>query len=237
MRLNTHVILFHSTSHAQTKPTRHLFSKILFTCLSLFPLACTCPFLEMYMVTYSACWTFSGEVRVHCPWVYGSISSPRVKVNLQINLVLWSFAYSTNIINSCRRKLFEYSEMPQCAVLNCNNTHRKTKGGPIRYHRFPVDVVTRSKWLFACGRPVQNCATARVCSRHFDDCSYERDVQHELLGLPTRCRLRKGALPCRNIPVTTEGFIQMKEGHGIAVLLAVGLMPAKMTRKGGLPRE
>lgn len=58
-------------------------------------------------------------------------------------------------------------KMPQCAVVGCNNTHRRTKGGSVKYHRFPGDSVIRHQWLKACGKSVNNCATARICSRHF----------------------------------------------------------------------
>lgn len=111
----------------------------------------------------------------------------------------------------------------------------------MRYHRFPGDPSTRSKWLKACGRQVHNCATARVCSRHFTDASYERDVQHELLGLPTRCRLKKGALPEINLPVSlAREEVVPSETSKIAVLLAVGLVPALQHVErtcGGLPQE
>ncbi|GJQ83284.1 hypothetical protein Trydic_g8876 [Trypoxylus dichotomus] len=132
--------------------------------------------------------------------------------------------------------------MPQCAVINCNNTHRKTKGGSVRYHRFPGDADTRARWVLACGRHVQNCATARICSRHFSEQSYERDVQHELLGLPTRCRLKKGAVPDTNLPpdVLYEEEDNHNHNSAIAVLLAVGLVPTAQPverTNGGLPQE
>lgn len=128
--------------------------------------------------------------------------------------------------------------MPQCAVVGCNSTHRKTKGGSIRYHRFPGDSKTRARWLQACGKHLNNCATARICSRHFVDDSYERDVQHEILGLPSRCRLKKGAIPEKNLPTD---FLkeEVVEESAFAVLLAVGLVPAIQPNKisGGLPQE
>lgn len=86
---------------------------------------------------------------------------------------------------------------------------------------------------------MQNCATARVCSRHFHDDDYERDVQHEILGLPTRFRLRKGAVPEKNLPshVLRE---EKPFDSAIEVLLAVGLIRAQQPEKGitgGLPQE
>ena len=129
--------------------------------------------------------------------------------------------------------------MPQCAVVGCNSSHRKTKGGSIRYHRFPGDSATRARWVQACGKFVQNCSTARICSLHFTDESYERDVQHEVFGLPTRCRLKTGATPDRNLP---GDFLKEETlpDSAIAILLAVGLVPAaKVPRQisGGLPQE
>ncbi|XP_066148956.1 uncharacterized protein [Euwallacea fornicatus] len=128
--------------------------------------------------------------------------------------------------------------MPQCAVVGCNNTHRRTKGGSVKYHRFPGDIGTRNQWLKACGKNLNNCSTARICSRHFSQGSYERDVQHELLGLPTRCRLKRGAIPDRNLP--SDFFKEDKPvDSAIAILLAVGLVPAakQSGNSGGLPED
>lgn len=120
--------------------------------------------------------------------------------------------------------------MPQCAIVTCKNTHRRTKGGNVRYHRFPGDDETRLRWIDVCGKTVSNSATARVCSHHFSQACYERDVPHELLGLPSRCRLKKGAIPDINLP-----FGPSKED----ILLAVGLIPLQSPQKklGGLPLE
>lgn len=104
----------------------------------------------------------------------------------------------------------------------------------MRYHRFPGDTTTRARWVQACGGHVQNCATARVCSRHFSDFSYERDVQHEILGLPTRCRLKKGAIPDRNVPGGKE---ERPFDSAIAILLAVGLVRAEQPSGGLTPQE
>lgn len=83
---------------------------------------------------------------------------------------------------------------------------------------------------------MQNCATARVCSRHFSDRSYERDVQHEILGLPTRCRLKKGAVPDKNLPA---GYAKEERpfDSAIAILLAVGLVRAEQPSGGVTPQE
>lgn len=140
--------------------------------------------------------------------------------------------------------------MPQCAVVTCCNSHRKTKGKSIRYHRFPSDATTRAQWIRACGKQSFNTLTARICSRHFSEKSYERDIQHEFLGLPARSRLKKGAVPSLFVPGFVDvahkekeekTFIVQKQDSAIAVLLAVGLMPAQADRNrpisGGVPQE
>ena len=96
--------------------------------------------------------------------------------------------------------------MPQCAVSTCRNNHRKTKGRRVRYHRFPAEDDVRSRWVSVCGRSF-NTATARVCSLHFSPNSYERDVEHELLGLPPRSRLKRGAVPDRAVPISLPSLI------------------------------
>lgn len=101
--------------------------------------------------------------------------------------------------------------MPQCAVATCRNNHRKTKGRRVRYHRFPAEDDVRSRWVSVCGRGgvvnTFNTATARVCSLHFSPHSYERDVEHELLGLPPRSRLKRGAVPDRAVPISLPSLI------------------------------
>lgn len=47
----------------------------------------------------------------------------------------------------------------------------------------------------------------RVCSLHFSNGSYERDVEHELLGLVPRSRLRRGAVPDEHVPVVVPSLI------------------------------
>lgn len=91
--------------------------------------------------------------------------------------------------------------MPQCAVITCGNNYRKASN--VRYHRFPSEEYIREHWKAICGRkdPSYNCQTARVCSLHFSRDNYEKDLEHELLGLPPRTRLRRGAYPDIDVPV------------------------------------
>lgn len=106
--------------------------------------------------------------------------------------------------------------MPQCAVATCRNSHRRTRGRRIRYHRFPQIPEVRSRWVRACGRvPLSNgeqpfnIQTARICSLHFTNDSYEKDMEHLVLGLPVRSRLRRGAVPTIGVPVNVQPVTKM----------------------------
>ena len=106
--------------------------------------------------------------------------------------------------------------MPQCAVATCRNSHRRTRGRRIRYHRFPQIPEVRSLWVLACGRvPLANgeipfnIQTARICSLHFTNESYEKDMEHLVLGLPVRSRLRRGAVPTIGVPVSVQPVTKM----------------------------
>lgn len=93
--------------------------------------------------------------------------------------------------------------MPRCFVLNCGNYYNKTKTTEVMYHVFPMCKKVALKWLGLCrgkdslGSPPKY---ARVCSRHFSPNCYQRDLQHELLGLPIRKKLKSDALPDLNLP-------------------------------------
>lgn len=106
--------------------------------------------------------------------------------------------------------------MPQCAVATCRNSHRRTRGRRIRYHRFPQIAEVRTRWVRACGRPPLangdipfNIQTARICSLHFTNDSYEKDMEHLVLGLPVRSRLRRGAVPTIGVPVNVQPVSKM----------------------------
>uniref|UniRef100_A0A0A9WNX9 THAP domain-containing protein 6 n=1 Tax=Lygus hesperus TaxID=30085 RepID=A0A0A9WNX9_LYGHE len=88
-----------------------------------------------------------------------------------------------------------------CAIAGCTNhgRHRKYKG--IRFYQFPKNPELKAKWIIACGRadPL-NVSTANVCSVHFQDSDYQRDLKNELLKLPLKLRLKPDAVPNLFIP-------------------------------------
>ena len=84
-----------------------------------------------------------------------------------------------------------------CAVAVCPSP----KSSGTSYHRFPRDPDQRKKWVQACRRDDRlfNPQTGFVCSSHFQPSDFERDLQNELLGLPTRKHLKPGAIPSLKI--------------------------------------
>lgn len=103
--------------------------------------------------------------------------------------------------------------MPQCYVLNCGNYYGKTRGNVI-YHMMPNSLRLRNKWIELCRGKSANCTTyARVCSEHFSSLCYRRDLQHELLGLPLRRKLKNDAVPDSNLPT----FVRRKKEIAIMI--------------------
>ena len=89
--------------------------------------------------------------------------------------------------------------MPQCAVFGCSNR----KG--LVLHAFPKDTLRTKAWIIKCRRKdFINTNTARVCGDHFDETSYKRDLEHELLNLPLRKVLKDDAIPNKNLPTLNE---------------------------------
>ncbi|XP_067011057.2 THAP domain-containing protein 1 [Anabrus simplex] len=93
--------------------------------------------------------------------------------------------------------------MPGCAVATCGHHNRKTKGMNIVYHIFPKDPTVRKRWIDACKRSDNiNLKYATVCSAHFTDEDYVRDLKSELLGLQPSKVLKSGAVPTLNLSGT-----------------------------------
>ncbi|KAG5875435.1 hypothetical protein JTB14_038368 [Gonioctena quinquepunctata] len=92
--------------------------------------------------------------------------------------------------------------MPQCYVTSCSNYYGKTRGiGKIIYHMLPTSPEMAAKWSKLCGYKNEIPPPyARICSDHFSPNCYQRDLQHELLGLPLRKKLKHNTVPDRNLP-------------------------------------
>lgn len=109
--------------------------------------------------------------------------------------------------------------MPQCLVESCGNYYGKTRGEhKVIYHMLPSNLELQKKWVELCTNKsnAKVNSYARVCSEHFSDSCYRRDLQHELLGLPLRRKLKTDALPDRNLPRDNLVKIPMRSSIRIA---------------------
>lgn len=82
-----------------------------------------------------------------------------------------------------------------CCVITCNNYIYKTKQSEdkktIIYHRFPKDENVRKQWMFLSGKEgIWNPNNACICSEHFSENDYERDLKAELLNVSFSCNNR-----------------------------------------------
>lgn len=84
-----------------------------------------------------------------------------------------------------------------CAVAGCSNTYQRGKATGASFHLFPKQENTRQQWIEFCGRDRSfNARTWRICSLHFDETDYEKDLQAELLNyIPRGRKLKLGAVP------------------------------------------
>ncbi|XP_030766331.1 uncharacterized protein LOC115890293 [Sitophilus oryzae] len=107
----------------------------------------------------------------------------------------------------------------RCAVFSCNNSAFATKRSKldIIYHNFPkaknpVSKNTLKEWVLRCRRADNfNPANSSICSIHFKDTDYDRDLRNELLGLPVRKLLKKSAIPTLNLPGQEDQPISERE--------------------------
>ena len=76
----------------------------------------------------------------------------------------------------------------------CSN---REKQNDISFHRLPInDSTTLQKWLNNMKlkkRP--NLKYSRLCSKHFTEDCYERDLKSELLGIKKQVKLKRDAVP------------------------------------------
>ncbi len=88
-----------------------------------------------------------------------------------------------------------------CAVAVCPSP----KARDIIYHVFPKDKSLEKKWTIKCKRnDTFNPKFASICSNHFLPSDYERDLKSELMGLPSKKRLKSDALPSQNLLPTMK---------------------------------
>ncbi|XP_046981915.1 zinc finger protein 271-like isoform X1 [Schistocerca americana] len=94
-----------------------------------------------------------------------------------------------------------------CAIAGCTNHSRQVNKLGIKFHIFPKKSETKQKWINACKRADKfSVENARVCSIHFTDSDYERDLKSELLNIPSKCKLKTDAVPTLNLPSSGAGI-------------------------------
>lgn len=92
----------------------------------------------------------------------------------------------------------------RCAVAVCNNCIVKTRLSDgqckIVYHRFPKDEQICKQWIQKCKRNDKfNYRTSSICSDHFTEDDYQRDLKAELLKLQPNKKLNPFAVPSLNL--------------------------------------
>nr|CAH8848778.1 unnamed protein product [Trichobilharzia regenti] len=99
--------------------------------------------------------------------------------------------------------------MPQCCFAGCHN--RTDDGRGLSFFRFPrKDAARTASWIKACGRkefvPSQH---SRVCSQHFKQDDFERDIRSEFMVVGhKRLRLKETAVPCPSFVTSQQDIIQ-----------------------------
>ncbi|KAL1490169.1 hypothetical protein ABEB36_012907 [Hypothenemus hampei] len=110
--------------------------------------------------------------------------------------------------------------MVRCAVFGCKaDNQAKNFDKNVKFFRFPNKVSNSSVlkvWIEKCQRTdFFNSDNARICSGHFKNSSYERNLKYELLGkpVPKNCRkLKLNAVPTLNLPAC-EGTIMVQKSE------------------------
>ena len=92
--------------------------------------------------------------------------------------------------------------MASCAIATCRNDQRNSSRVEGKsFHRFPKDKKVMKIWTSKCSRLDNvNVTTARICSDHFSESDFERDMMSELMGLNRPRKLKIDAVPSLNLP-------------------------------------
>ena len=98
--------------------------------------------------------------------------------------------------------------MPRCLVPGCESGSVKPYDRSHILHGFPKDVDMQNTWLALCRSEIRsNIENGRVCSKHFLDEDYERDLMFELLNISKTVRenihrrLKPFAVPSLYMPL------------------------------------
>ena len=88
--------------------------------------------------------------------------------------------------------------MVWCVAFGCSNWDKDRKARSVSFHRFPKNPALRKRWVAALKlKDVPNPDTSYICSEHFLESDFKRDLRAEMLGPAGRKRreLLDGAVP------------------------------------------
>ena len=87
--------------------------------------------------------------------------------------------------------------MPSCSAVDCekrNGSKSDYSDSKVSLHRIPTR--NRSQWLHHINRRnVEDLEELRICSDHFDEGSFKRDLKGELTGKKSKPELKEDAVP------------------------------------------
>uniref|UniRef100_A0A6P7GZB7 Uncharacterized protein LOC114344850 n=1 Tax=Diabrotica virgifera virgifera TaxID=50390 RepID=A0A6P7GZB7_DIAVI len=99
----------------------------------------------------------------------------------------------------------------RCAVAGCLSDNQKKNGDKsVRFHGFSKDLALEKLWVITCCREDKfNTKTSRICSKHFKQEDFERNLQHELLQYESKKgpKLKSDAFPSLHLPQSKSLFI------------------------------
>lgn len=97
-------------------------------------------------------------------------------------------------------------------MFGCNSDYcAKNFDKSIRFYTFPKNNV--DLWVNACCRSdVFNVKSARICSKHFKQSDFERNLRHELLNYvpPKGPKLKADAVPSLCLPKSKSKLVNTK---------------------------
>lgn len=115
----------------------------------------------------------------------------------------------------------------RCSVYGCNaDNQSKYFTDDIKFFSFPKDKKMQIVWKRLCGRGDDfNIRNARICSRHFNEDNYIRNLRHELLGyVPKTYRpLKNDAIPSISLPKDQENMLEFSKEQNLQKKIAKDL--------------
>ena len=126
------------------------------------------------------------------------LSQNRDQHSAEVNfcvVVIFIYLYCVNL---------HWQIMPNiCALFGCDSN--SNRNSDLMFHSFPKNQELRNKWIHLCKRIDKiNPDISRICSLHFEQTSYARNLRYELLGIPLPrklVRLKEDAIPTLHLPM------------------------------------